>query len=51
MKRKTILSVSLLIFLFAFLIFFYFKSNYEKDLIEKKKAVKLVEKDNIETCN
>ena len=51
MKRKTILSVSLLIFLFAFLIFFYFKSNYEKDLIEKKKAVNLVEKDNIETLN
>ena len=51
MKRKIILSTSLLIFFFTFLIFFYTKSSNDKNLIEKKKVVKLVENENIEILN
>ena len=51
MKRKIILSTSLLIFFIIFLIFFYFKSNTDKDLIEKKKVVKPVENENVEILN
>ena len=47
MKRKIILSTSLLIFFFTFLIFFYTKSSNDKNLIEKAKVVKLVENENI----
>ena len=51
MKRKIILSTSLLIFFFTFLIFFYTKSSNDKNLIEKEKVVKLVENENIEILN
>ena len=51
MKRKNILSTSLLIFFFTFLIFFYTKSSNDKNLIEKEKVVKLVENENIEILN
>ena len=50
MKRKIILSTSLLIF-FTFLIIFFTKSSNDKNLIEKKKVVKLVENENIEILN
>ena len=51
MKRKIILSASVLIFFFTFLIFFYTKSSNDKNLIEKEKVVKLVENENIEILN
>ena len=51
MKRKIILSASVLIFFFTFLIFFFTKSNNDKNLIEKKKAVKLADNENIEISN
>ena len=51
MKRKIILSTSLLIFFIIFLIFFYFKSNTDKDLIEKRNVVKPIEKENVEILN
>ena len=51
MKRKIILSTSLLIFFFTILIFFYTKSSNDKNLIEKEKVVKLVENENIEILN
>jgi hypothetical protein len=51
MKRKIILSTSLLIFFFTFLIFFYTKSSNDKNLIKKEKVVKLVENENIEILN
>ena len=51
MKRKIILSTSLLIFFFTFLIFFYTKSSNDKSLIKKEKVVKLVENENIEILN
>ena len=50
MKRKIILSTSLLIF-FTFLIIFFTKSSNDKNLIEKKKVAKLVENENIEILN
>ncbi len=51
MKRKIILSTSLLIFFFTFLIFLYTKLSNDKNLIEKKKVEKLVENENIEILN
>ena len=51
MKRKIILSTSLLIFFFTFLIFFYTKSSNDKNLIKKEKVLKLVENENIEILN
>ena len=51
MKRKIILSTSLLIFFFTFLIFLYTKLSNDKNLIEKKKVAKLVENENIEILN
>ena len=51
MKIKIILSASVLIFFFTFLIFFYTKSSNDKNLIEKEKVVKLVENENIEILN
>ena len=51
MKRKIILSTSILIFFFTVLIFFYTKSSNDKNLIEKEKVVKLVENENIEILN
>ena len=47
MKKKVILGISFVIIFFSFLIFFYFKSNPDKDLIEKKKQLKLTKKENI----
>ena len=51
MKRKIILSASVLIFFFTFLIFFFTNSSNDKNLIEKKKAAKLVDNENIESLN
>jgi len=48
MKKKVIYGVSSLILFFSFLIFFYFKSSPDKDLIEKKRQIERVEKENIE---
>ena len=45
MKKKIILGSSLIILIFSFLVFLYFKSNYEKKVIEKKK-IEFIEKDN-----
>ena len=50
MKRKIILSASVLIF-FYLLIFFFTKSSNDKNLIEKKKAAKLADNENIEISN
>ena len=47
MKKKVILGISFVIIFFSFLIFFYFKSNPDKDLIEKKKQLELTKKENI----
>ena len=48
MKKKVILGVSSLILFFSFLIYFYFKSNPDKDLIAKKKQVETIKKENTE---
>ena len=48
MKKKVIYGVSSLILFFSFLIFFYFKSSPNKELIEKKKQIERIEKENIE---
>ena len=48
MKKKVILGIFSIILFLSFLIFFYFKSNPNKDLIEKKKQSELIEKQNIE---
>ena len=44
MKKKIIFGTSLLILFFSLSIFFYFKSNTEKKLVEKKK-IELIKKD------
>ena len=48
MKKKVIYGVSSLILFFSFLISFYFKSSPDKELIEKKKQIERIEKENIE---
>ena len=48
MKKKVIYGVSSLVLFFSFLIFFYFKSSPDKDLIEKKRQIERIEKENIE---
>ncbi len=48
MKKKVIYGVSSLILFFSFFIFFYFKSSPDKDLIEKKRQIERIEKENIE---
>ena len=48
MRIKAILGISFTIFLFSFLIFFYLKSNPDKNLIEKKKQTKSIAGENIE---
>ena len=48
MKKKVIYGVSSLILFFSFLILFYFKSSPEKDLIETKKQIERIERENIE---
>ena len=47
MKKKIVLGTSLVIFFFT-LLFLYFKSNFNKDIIAKKKKVYFVEKKNIQ---
>jgi len=47
MKKKIVLGTSLVIFFFT-LLFLYFKSNFNKDIIAKKKKVDFVEKKNIQ---
>ena len=48
MKRKIILSTSLLIFFFTFLIFFYTKSSNEKKFVEKKVKVETIKTENVD---
>ena len=47
MKKKIVLGTFLVIFFFT-LLFLYFKSNFNKDIIAKKKKVDFVEKKNIQ---
>ena len=47
MKKKIILGTSLVIFFFT-LLFLYFKSNFNKDIIVKKKKVDFIEKKDIQ---
>ena len=47
MKKKIVLGTSLVIFFFT-LLFLYFKSNFNKDIIAKKKKVDFVEKKKIQ---
>ena len=47
MKKKIVLGTSLIIFFFT-LLFLYFKSNFNKDIIVKKEKVDLIEKKNIQ---
>tara|TARA_Y100001935_G_scaffold158728_1_gene130651 strand:- start:7 stop:609 length:603 start_codon:yes stop_codon:yes gene_type:complete len=48
MRKKVILGTSVIVFFFSILFFFYLKSNYDQKLIEKKKKIDLVEKENVE---
>ena len=51
MKRKIILVIIFILIFFSFLVFFYFKSNYNNELIEKKPQAESIEKENIEKIN
>ena len=48
MKKKVIYGVLSLILFFSFLIFFYFKSSPDSNLVEKKKEIERIKKENIE---
>ena len=48
MKKKVIYGVLSLILFFSFLIFFYFKSSPDNNLVEKKKEIERIKKENIE---
>ena len=48
MKKKVIYGVLSLILFFSFLIFFYFKSSPDNNLVEKKKEIEKIKKENIE---
>ena len=48
MKKKVILGTSLILFFFSLVIFIYYKSNFDKNLIEKKEQIQLIEKKNLE---
>ena len=48
MRIKVILGILSIVLLFSFQIFFYFKSNTDKSLIEKKKQTKSIPEENIE---
>ena len=48
MKKKVILGTSLILFFFSLIIFIYYKSNFNKNLIEKKEQSQLIEKKNLE---
>ncbi len=47
MKKKIVLGSSLIIFIFSFLFFLYFKPNYQKKMLEKKK-IEIIENENKE---
>ena len=49
MKKKIILGISFIIFFFSLLVFLYYKSNYKKELFEKKTNKSLIEKEIVET--
>ena len=49
MKKKIILGIFFLIFFFSLLVFLYYKSNYKKELFEKKTNKSLIEKEIVET--
>ena len=44
MKKKIILRIFLIIFFFSLITLVYFNSNEDKDLVEKKKQLELIEK-------
>ena len=48
MNRKIILVTIFIIFFFSFLVFFYFKSNYNNELIKKRHQAESIEKENVE---
>ena len=48
MKKKVVLGTSLIILFSCFLIFLYFKNNGNKELVEKREKIELIEKDKIE---
>ncbi len=48
MKKKIILRIFLIIFFFSFITLVYFNSNEDKDLVEKKKQLELIEKEKVE---
>ena len=48
MKKKLVLGTSLIILFSCFLIFLYFKNNGNKELVEKREKIELIEKDKIE---
>ena len=48
MNRKNIFWITSIILFFSFFIFLFFKSNPEKELIERKKQLELTKKENIE---
>ena len=48
MKKKVIFGILCLILIFSFLIFFYFKSSQDKNLVEKKKEIERIKEENIE---
>ncbi len=47
MKKKIVLGSSLIILIFSFLFFLYFKPNYQKKILEKKK-IEIIENENKE---
>ena len=49
MKKKIILGISFIILFFSLLVFLYYKSNYKKELFEKKTNKSLIEKEIVET--
>ena len=49
MKKKIILGISFIILFFSLLVFLYYKSNYKKELFEKKANKSLIEKEIVET--
>ena len=48
MKKKIILRIFLIIFFFSLITLVYFNSNEDKDLVEKKKQLELIEKEKVE---
>ena len=48
MKRKIILVIIFILIFFSFLVFFYFKSNYKNELIEKRPQAESIEREKIE---